>query len=401
MDRGSLMIRLFGPRVRAALAVTVLVGVAAVVVPASAGAASTLNWSMAPSATQQFAFGFPGRTLSFPQYGNAEFKAVSCVSARFCVAIGTYSDQDTSPQTLIEFWNGKAWSIAPRSAVEGASPSAVSCTSASFCVVVGRGPVGTGNGSLIERWNGVGWTLDVVPATAKPSNELSGVSCISKISCVAVGSQSDGSVTQTLVESWSGVAWSVVGSPNVGALASSFSSVTCTGHNSCFAAGAHNVDATTAAPLIERWNGTTWAVAVTPAVTGSAILSGVSCTSADVCVAVGGAGASTLAERLHGTTWSVTPSPRGNASQSVVFTGVSCTSAKKCVGTVQSLGPTPSAASGSVYAWDGTTWARGQGQAGTGGGLRGVSCANKNFCSAVGGESFPSQVGTVALIGRS
>ena len=67
---------------------------------------------------------------------------VTCVSDSDCWAVGHYGDQSAnlSPQTLIEHWDGNAWSLVP-SPNQGTSQAntltSVACTSASDCWAVG------------------------------------------------------------------------------------------------------------------------------------------------------------------------------------------------------------------------------------------------------------------------
>jgi hypothetical protein len=73
-----------------------------------------------PSITEQtFALSWNGTALSVvpsadPSSTFDEFDGVSCVNATFCVAVGsTQSPFPSSPQPLLETWNGTAWSVAP------------------------------------------------------------------------------------------------------------------------------------------------------------------------------------------------------------------------------------------------------------------------------------------------
>jgi hypothetical protein len=134
---------------------------------------------------------------------------------------------------------------------------------------------------------------------------------------------------------------------------------------------------------------------------GPALLTGVSYTSPNWCVAVGATGDSTLAQTWNGHVWSVIASPAGPANFRTNFTGVSCGRAASCVATEHFTGPTPGSVHSGVEQWNGSSWIAGSGSASEPGGLGGVSCANKTFCFAVGGYSFPSAHGTTALLGRA
>src|SRR6185312_10639943 len=85
--------------------------------------------------------------------------SVSCVASTSCEAVGYTipNHQPPSWETLIESWNGVAWSIVP-SPNNGPYASlliSVSCVSANACQAVGEYSVGLGNyQTLIESWNG-------------------------------------------------------------------------------------------------------------------------------------------------------------------------------------------------------------------------------------------------------
>jgi hypothetical protein len=122
---------------------------------------------------------------------------------------GTGSAASILPRTLVESWNGAAWSVVP-----GPSPSVaylygVSCASARSCKAVGdyASSIGVFR-TLIESWNGTAWSL--VPARSPSAAHLYGVSCALAKPCRAVGEYTDeNGVVQALVESWDGTDWSI------------------------------------------------------------------------------------------------------------------------------------------------------------------------------------------------
>jgi hypothetical protein len=87
----------------------------------------------------------------------SNFDAVSCATARWCVAVGsTYNAATHKNSVLIELWNGAAWTIMPTTAPAGANGLAdVSCVTTRTCVAVGD----TGSAPFLDRWNGHLWTL--------------------------------------------------------------------------------------------------------------------------------------------------------------------------------------------------------------------------------------------------
>jgi hypothetical protein len=106
--------------------------------------------------------------------------------------------------------------------------------------------------------------------------------------------------------------WSVITTPNDTSYANTFLGVDAESGTAAWAVGSAVVDAFgTRRPIAARWNGTSWSLVTTPALTGDAGLG-----SVDGGWAVGHAGTSTLSERWNGSAWSVvaTPAPAGAIS---------------------------------------------------------------------------------------
>jgi hypothetical protein len=144
--------------------------------------------------------------------------SVSCTSATSCEAIG--SDPTGAQQAAA--WNGTAWSLqATPVPADGSSIAlkAVSCLAADDCTAVGfyyQNPT-FNQLTLAEHWNGSAWTVQATP-TPKGStvNELVGVWCASANFCAAVGNRQNPSTfaTLTLVQVWNGTSWTTRTSPN-------------------------------------------------------------------------------------------------------------------------------------------------------------------------------------------
>ena len=64
----------------------------------------------------------------------------------------------------------------------------VSCTSATSCFAVGYYATTSNVDTLAARWNGTTWSTVAIPNPAGTDNQLSAVSCTSATSCFAVGS---------------------------------------------------------------------------------------------------------------------------------------------------------------------------------------------------------------------
>jgi hypothetical protein len=84
---------------------------------------------------------------------------------------------------LAEEWNGASWSVVPTNTTNNGTLANVTCLSASECWAVGT------NGSdqsLIERWDGNAWSVDASPDVATIS-VLYGVACSRGAQCFTTG----------------------------------------------------------------------------------------------------------------------------------------------------------------------------------------------------------------------
>ena len=222
-----------------------------------------------------------------------ELLTVTCISSSDCWAVGDLQDFQTGyTQTLIQHWNGNSWLIvpSPNANPQLSSLSAVTCSSDSNCWAVGSYQTGAGiSQTLIERWDGTAWSIVPSPNTnPSQTNVLYSVTCPSGSDCWAVGQYQDSSL-QTLIERWNGVSWQIIPSANTGAIYDNrLLSVTCSSPSQCWAVGsarANNIYQT----LIEKWDGNTWAIVSSPngGNSGENSLAGASCASGVDCWAVG------------------------------------------------------------------------------------------------------------------
>jgi hypothetical protein len=158
--------------------------------------------------------------------------AVSCASAAFCVAAGTYEDTSFNEDVMLLTISGGVQSAtqAPLPAVAGVTPDlrGVSCPSASSCVVVGGGST-----AFVLTLAGGKWTLSAEP------DLLYGVSCWSPSACVAVGGYNSNLATHGLLLTLSGGKWtpSQAPSPPNAAGYATLMAVSCWAPSSCAAAG--------------------------------------------------------------------------------------------------------------------------------------------------------------------
>lgn len=352
-----------------------------------------------------------------------DLSAVACAGGARCFAVGAHSTE-AEADTLVDAWTGDGWTAMASPSVGGGMDSflnGVTCLSASDCWAVGdvqpssNGPKPTNVDTattLIESWNGFAWSIVGSPnPTGAQISVLTGVSCASATACFAVGyvypfanngatiglsSTGPVAVAQTLIEQWNGQSWTVVGSPNANPeLSDALASITCVSATDCWAVGAAE-GAQTYEGLVERWNGSAWSVVTSPQTSGneSSGLFGVACAAASACWSVGysylGSGASakdfqTWVERWDGAAWSAVASPNLGADQVDALFAVTCASMQDCraVGT---YGDGPRYATLALQ-WDGSVWqiAPSDNPAVTlGTSLYGVACTTGAACWSAG-----------------
>jgi hypothetical protein len=372
-------------------------GAVAAILVCAVPAAAAPGWSITPS---------PNPTGAPKSY----LDGVSCTgpTSIHCFAVGSYVTTQGVVRTLIERWNGTSWTVVASPNRTGALASAlvgVSCVSATSCFAVGNSqatPTAPAL-TLIERWNGTAWKIVPSPnKTGATGNFLHGVSCVGANQCFAVGDYASASTAgSTLIERWNGTAWAITPSPNKpGALSNTLDGVSCFAVVSgmrCFAVGNWSNDVTGSPfyTLTERWNGTGWVIVASPNVSGQykTALNAVSCRSTSFCMAVGvwqHAPGASVSERWNGTAWAIVPVSNPAGWTFSQLNSVSCASATSCVA-VGSWSSGTNARRTLITQWNGTAWAvvASPNPSGSqGSSLAGISCVVAK-CTAAGSYLKP------------
>jgi hypothetical protein len=214
----------------------------------------------------------PNRGLSSPPID--VLVGVACISASECWAAGSNNDVNGVGQTLIERWDGMSWAI-----VDSPNPSgsnafiAVTCASPSppeECWAVGQTVTGLGRGeTLVEEWDGVAWSIVSSPNSGG-WNDLRGVTCASHGDCWAVGNHSGVTNDQTLIEHWNGSVWAIVSSPNTSTMQNNYLiAVACASKSDCSAVGYYANGNFVYQTLIEQWDGNLWTIVSSPNPSGA------------------------------------------------------------------------------------------------------------------------------------
>ena len=153
-----------------------------------------------------------------PGRSDNELAVVAVRSASDVWAVGSASSGGQN-QTLTEHWNGSAWTVVPSpSPGVSAGLTSVRALSSSNAWAVGAFNPGDNspNKTLIEHWDGSGWT--VVPSPNPGTGQvLAAVRFVSKNDGWAVGSfaASTSSGTSAMILHWNGTKWTSVTSPNL------------------------------------------------------------------------------------------------------------------------------------------------------------------------------------------
>ncbi len=266
------------------------------------------SWSVATSA-------------SLPSSDDTRLHAVAALSSTDIWAVGSKTTP-ASTQSLIEKWNGTSWSVVPSPAGEPADSEllGVAAVSADDIWAVGHTTGGVGvSGSLIENWNGSAWS--VVPSPALSDyGYLTGVAAAGSGDVWAVGR--DGRHPTPITENWNGTSWAEVSQP-VGGYDSSLNSVAVVNSDDVWAVGEQNLNQT----VTEQWNGTSWTLVPSPSVTVNGTqdtLSGVTALGSGDVWAVGSTlqnpVSQTLAEQWNGTAWQIVPTTNPEAGSNVLDT---------------------------------------------------------------------------------
>lgn len=276
--------------------------------------------------------------------GPEVLSGVVCTSASECWSMGNgeylfslINYPGTYYGVFIDRWNGESWSIG---ATFGVHPARVTklysaaCTSGSDCWAVGTD---------IEHWDGNSWTGRAFPTIpGSYITVLSGITCASASDCWAVGSTSyyvNGGVPleQTLIERWNGTGWSIIASPNTDSSHSNrLNSVACPTTSNCFAVGSYVNDTGQKEQLLEHWDGASWVIIDSPDPgTHGSELRGIVCPLATQCWTVGYFNndndlSRTLVEYWNGSLWSVVVSPNSSSSHANQLNNVTCASAMDC-----------------------------------------------------------------------
>jgi hypothetical protein len=189
-----------------------------------------------------------------PAGTDTELTAVKAFSASDAWAVGqTASAGSTFRKTLAMRYNGTTWATIPTAspgtrtnfvtAVDGVSADDMWLAGYSLNLPYGN----RFRQSLIQHWNGSAWTQ--VPSPNNGSTFLYDITAVSANDVWAVGFSS---TAGAFVIRWNGTAWNTVAAPPL----TSLTSVAARSGSDVWVAGSDAADA----PALAHWNGSTWSV---------------------------------------------------------------------------------------------------------------------------------------------
>jgi len=396
----------------------------------SASAATTWTSVQVPSPADATPAGHAG--------AGQQIEDVTCASATWCVAVGSYNAGPSSAAVsngLIDTWSNGAWTPTAEAIPGnvnnpvtnepylGGGLSSVSCAAVGSCVAIG--------GDVIEMLSDGSWTGTQAPIPSDVSwgsseVTLGGVTCSSAASCVIFGQDINRSVDpnqkQLFFDTLSAGTWVATDAPLPANADVSYSgedtltSISCPAAGSCIAVGQYAYAPFQIAGLIDTLSNGAWTATEAPQPPSTATyqqnaLESVSCPTTAFCVAVGsypaaGNGVSEPdIETFSGGTWveSEAPVPANvsGASREIgnQLDSVTCPAAGSCeaVGSytlASNSEPGPlldTLANGTWTPLEGPL--PGSGKYGT---LADVSCPTMASCVAVGEYVIPANTGNAA-----
>jgi hypothetical protein len=258
---------------------------------------------------------------------------VSAIASDDAWAVGYYREGGSLWRTLIEHWDGTSWSIvpSPNANSEDNSLWAVAAASADDAWAVGHYTESPETRPLIEHWDGTQWSVVNSPIAGSTQNYLQGVTIVNANDAWAVGYDYVPGQWRVLTQHWDGIQWSVVPGVSVDPYENGLLGVSAIAADDVWAVGyfSDSADGFKLKNLVEHWDGTQWSLSSSPSVgSGDNYFAGVSALSSSDVWAVGyymnGTVQRTLVEHWSGG-WNVVPSAN-NGANSNQLAGVSALS---------------------------------------------------------------------------
>src|SRR6266705_1078081 len=201
--------------------------------------------------------------------GDNVLVGVAAVSSSDVWAVGSSTNANDVEQTLIEHWDGTAGTVAPSPNASRGTTGLWGVAAASAADVWAVGNTTTDAGAiqtLIEHWDGTAWSLVTSPDPSLGGSLLNGVTARPG-DAWAVGyfSSKNANALQTLILHWNGTLWRVTRSPNAGTGQNNFLvDVASLSATDAWTVG-YSDGAIQSLALAEHWDGRRWSIVANPA----------------------------------------------------------------------------------------------------------------------------------------
>jgi len=190
--------------------------------------------------------------------GNYFFQNLSCASATFCLEVGTIGTE-TGTESADWSWDGTSWHVGtlnPQIAGD-THLRGVSCWAADQCLVVGDDDYAD---PVRWRLDGSTWHRANLPDGQGRESDPEAVSCWAAEQCMVIGTRTTSSTAMVVVWQWSGGSFTRTTVPNLQTSDVTFLGLSCSTANLCVAAGVHGDNSVTGTlgTFVLLWDGTSW-----------------------------------------------------------------------------------------------------------------------------------------------
>lgn len=312
--------------------------------------------------------------------GSSLLRSVSAVNANDVWAVGQGAGSDWIDRTMIQHWNGNAWTTvsSPNPSANGDVLNGVSAAASTDVWAVGTANTRASNfeRALTLHWDGGSWYEVAPPDVVGQAERLNAVSALSSSLAWSVGSSPSAlprsGLPLPLISFWNGNYWSNMPIPvEFNTSFGELNGITAISENDVWAAGYIYHDTTGQRPLVMHWNGIAWSIAPLPNTASGCCfvgnsgyrLSSLSANAANDIWAVGELGGKNLTMHYNGSSWSVVNSPNDLQKQQNYLTGVAALSTNDvwAVGvsfssSINSAGTPTSTEVTTIMHWNGSAW---------------------------------------------
>ncbi len=217
---------------------------------------------------------YPGPT--FGAGDEPSLKGLAVISANDIWAVGSLLNGGGSRLNfLFEHWDGTSWKVTTKTTGDAFLFNASADATNDVWAVGFSGPENDTSRTLVMRYDGVSWKTVASPSVGNGASQLNGVAALAPNNVWAVGFSTPvappaRAATLTLIEHWDGTGWTVVPSPNVGPnsvyQSNRLEGITAVSATDIWAFGSYFManGSGQQKTLLLHWDGNTWTIAPSP-----------------------------------------------------------------------------------------------------------------------------------------